>query len=61
MGWISRCGSFWVAFPSVSVPLFVPALLGIYPTDVPTYNKDMCSTIIYLISLIYNSQKLETT
>jgi hypothetical protein len=31
-------------------------LLGIYPEDVPTYNKDTCSTIHS--NLIYNSQAL---
>jgi hypothetical protein len=34
-------------------------LLGIYPEDVPTGNKDTCSTVHN--SLIYNSQKLERT
>ena len=34
-------------------------LLGIYPKDVPTCNKDTCSTVHS--SLIYNSQKLERT
>jgi hypothetical protein len=39
-------------------------LLGMYPDNVPTCNKDTCSTIAYPIynsSPIYNSQKLERT
>jgi hypothetical protein len=36
-------------------------LLGIYPKDSPTYNKDTCSIILINSSLIYNSQKLEIT
>jgi hypothetical protein len=34
-------------------------LLGIYPEDAPTCNKDMFHYVHS--SLIYNSQKLETT
>jgi hypothetical protein len=36
-------------------------LLGIYPEDVPTCNKDTYSTCYVHSSLIYNSQKLERT
>jgi hypothetical protein len=36
-------------------------LLGIYPEDVPTCNKDTCSIACVHSSLIYNSQKLERT
>jgi hypothetical protein len=32
-------------------------LLGLYPKEVPTYNKDTFSTVYR--GLIYNSQKLE--
>ena len=35
-------------------------LLGIYPEDIPTGNKNTCSTYVQS-SLIYNSQKLERT
>jgi hypothetical protein len=35
-------------------------LLGIYPKNVPTGNKDTCSTM-FIATLIYNSQKLERT
>jgi hypothetical protein len=35
-------------------------LLGIYPKDSPTYNKDTCSTM-FIAALFYNSQKLERT
>jgi hypothetical protein len=34
-------------------------LLGIYPRNFPTYNKDTCSTMFFS-TLLYNSQKLET-
>jgi hypothetical protein len=34
-------------------------LLGIYPKDAPTYNKDTC--LYVYSSFIYNSQKWETT
>jgi hypothetical protein len=33
---------------------------GIYPEDVPTCNKDTCSTMFIAI-IFYNSQKLEKT
>jgi hypothetical protein len=33
-------------------------LLGIYPEEVPTGNKNTCSTYVHS-SLIYNSQKLK--
>jgi hypothetical protein len=36
------------------------SLLGIYPEDVPTGNKDTCSTML-IAAFIYNSQKLERT
>jgi hypothetical protein len=35
-------------------------LLGIYPEDVPTCNKDTCSTV-FIAALFNNSQKLERT
>jgi hypothetical protein len=36
----------------------IPLLLGIYPKDVPTYNKDICSTMfIAAISIIARSWK----
>jgi hypothetical protein len=35
-------------------------LLGIYPEDVPTGNKDTCSTM-FIAPLFYNSQKLKRT
>jgi hypothetical protein len=35
-------------------------LLGIYPEDAPTYNKDSCFTM-FIAALLYNSQKLERT
>jgi len=36
-------------------------LLGIYPKDVPTNNKDTCSIHYVHSNLIYNSQKVERT
>jgi hypothetical protein len=36
------------------------ALLGIYPEDVPTGNKNTCSTM-FIAAFYYNSQKLERT
>jgi hypothetical protein len=33
-------------------------LLGIYPKDAPTYNKDTSSTM-FITALFFNSQKLE--
>jgi hypothetical protein len=34
----------------------IPLLLGIYPKDVPTYNKDICSTMfIAAITIIARS------
>jgi hypothetical protein len=35
-------------------------LTDIYPKDIPTSHKDTCSTM-FLVDLICNSQKLETT
>jgi hypothetical protein len=35
-------------------------ILGIYPKDVLSYHKNMCSTTLHN-SFIYNSQRLETT
>jgi hypothetical protein len=34
-------------------------LLGIYPIDAPTYNKDTCSTMFKVVLFIYNSHKLK--
>ena len=34
-------------------------LLGIYPEDVPTGNKDTCSTMFIAALFIINSKKLE--
>jgi hypothetical protein len=36
-------------------------LLGIYPEDVPTCNKDTCSTMFISALFIINDQKLERT
>jgi hypothetical protein len=35
-------------------------LLGIYPEDAPTYNKETCFTVVHS-SLIHNRQELERT
>jgi hypothetical protein len=36
-------------------------LLGLYPKESPTYNKDTCSTMFIAALFIYNSQNLERT
>jgi hypothetical protein len=58
MGWTPGWGSLWMVHPFILVPA-IP-LLGICPKDVPTGNKDTCSTM-FIAALYYNSQKLEKT
>jgi hypothetical protein len=51
---VSEIASWYNHSENPSIPL-----LGIYPKDVPTYNKDILHYVHS--SLIYNRQKLEST
>jgi hypothetical protein len=58
-----QLGGLWMVFPSILDPA-IP-LLGICPEDVPTYNKDTCSTMfiaaLFIIAKSWKEPKCPST